>query len=370
MLKRILQVLVTLGGFALGVLSVFAIERMEIFDVPSGLLGGAIYFVAGVILAAIMFMVSPSIYRAMVRLTKKIESELENVPIQDIILGIVGLILGLVIAFFVSQPLYKIPVFGTFLSIAAYLILGYLGIRVSLRSKRDLLIGAKRFKVYTAKEEDPVKVNQVESKVKSDDYLGDSGCKVLDTSVIIDGRIAEIIKAGFIEGRLIIPNFVLLELQHIADSSDDLRRERGRRGLDILKDIQDQNKIPVEINHEPYNNIEEVDSKLLALAKDLNGKVVTNDYNLNKVAEVRGIRVLNINELANAVKAPVMHGQTITVSIVKEGSEQGQGIAYLDDGTMIVVEDGKDFIGENVKVSVTSVIQTSAGKMIFTKVKQ
>ena len=193
--------------------------------------------------------------------------------------------------------------------------------------------------------------------------------KVLDTSVIIDGRIADICKTGFIEGKLVIPRFVLNELQHIADSSDDLKRVRGRRGLDILNIIQKELDIEVEITEKDFDDIPEVDSKLLKLAQVMNGKVVTNDYNLNKVAELQGVAVLNINELANAVKPVAIPGEEMVAQVVKEGKESNQGIAYLDDGTMIVVEGGKKHIGQTINVLVTSVLQTPAGRMIFGKPK-
>ena len=193
--------------------------------------------------------------------------------------------------------------------------------------------------------------------------------KLLDTSVIIDGRIADICATGIIEGTLVVPKFVLTELQHIADSPDSLKRNRGRRGLDILKYIQESGFVPVVIQDKDYPDIAEVDAKLIRLAYELGGVVVTNDYNLNKVAGVQNVPVLNINELANAIKPLALPGEEMVAAIVKEGKEAGQGVAYLDDGTMIVVEAGKRYLGETVTVLVTSVLQTSAGRMIFAKVK-
>jgi uncharacterized protein YacL len=194
--------------------------------------------------------------------------------------------------------------------------------------------------------------------------------KVLDTSVIIDGRIFDICQTGFVEGTLIIPNFVLEELRHIADSSDSLKRNRGRRGLDILNRIQKELSIDVQIWEKDFPDLSEVDTKLLKLAQTINGKVITNDYNLNKVAEFQGVPVLNINELANAIKPVVLPGEEMQIQIIKDGKESGQGIAYLDDGTMIVVEGGRKFIGETIDVTVTSVLQTAAGRMIFAKQKE
>jgi uncharacterized protein YacL len=195
--------------------------------------------------------------------------------------------------------------------------------------------------------------------------------KILDTSVIIDGRIADIMKTGFIEGTIVIPEFVLVELRHIADSSDSLKRARGRRGLDVLNRIQTEHGVDIYNTNgdKSLEEIPEVDVKLLKLAQNMNGKVVTNDFNLNKVALIKGVEVLNINELANCLKPVVLPGEEMTLFLVKEGKEQGQAVAYLDDGTMIVVEDGRKFIGKTISVVVSSVLQTSAGRMIFARVK-
>jgi uncharacterized protein YacL len=194
--------------------------------------------------------------------------------------------------------------------------------------------------------------------------------KILDTSVIIDGRIADITETGFIEGTLIIPQFVLNELQHIADSSDSIKRTRGKRGLEVLHHIQKRALVDVRIEERDYPAVKEVDSKLIELAKEVHGKIITNDSNLNKVAELQGIEVLNINELANSIKPVVLPGEEINVKILKEGKEMGQGVAYLDDGTMIVVDNGRRQMGKTIDVVVTSVLQTPAGRMIFARLKE
>jgi uncharacterized protein YacL len=194
--------------------------------------------------------------------------------------------------------------------------------------------------------------------------------KILDTSVIIDGRIADVCETGFIEGPLIIPQFILRELQHIADSPDPLKRNRGRRGLDILNRMQKQNDVEVKISDQDFLKLKEVDAKLVELAKIINGRIITNDYNLNKVAELQGLMVLNINQLSNALKPVVLPGETIHVMILKEGKETGQGVAYLDDGTMVVVEEGKKLISRELDVVVTSVLQTTAGRMIFARPRE
>ncbi len=194
--------------------------------------------------------------------------------------------------------------------------------------------------------------------------------KVLDTSVIIDGRVADLCETGFLEGPFLVPQFILNELQHIADSSDSLKRARGRRGLDILNKIQKMADLDVRVIEEDFPKVKEVDAKLVVLAKKVGGKIITNDLNLNKVAELQGMCVLNINELCNALRPVVLPGETIRVFVLKEGKEAGQGVAYLNDGTIIVVDNARRHIGRNVDVIVTSVLQTPAGRMIFTRLKE
>jgi uncharacterized protein YacL len=205
---------------------------------------------------------------------------------------------------------------------------------------------------------------------ESDIAHGDTRLKVLDTSVIIDGRVADLCETGFLEGTFLVPQFILNELQHIADSSDSLKRARGRRGLDILNKIQKMADLDVRVTEEDFPQVKEVDAKLVVLAKKVGAKIITNDLNLNKVAELQGVRVLNINELCNALRPVVLPGETIRVFVLKEGKEAGQGVAYLDDGTMIVVDNARRYIGRNVDVIVTSVLQTTAGRMIFTRLKE
>ncbi|KLU40057.1 MAG: twitching motility protein PilT [Peptococcaceae bacterium 1109] len=279
---------------------------------------------------------------------------LHRTPASELVGGTLGLVIGLIIAILITIPLPReIPIIGVFLPIITGLIFGYVGLAVGVRKKDELL------SVFHRSGDKPYKLG------------GRSGAspKILDTSVIIDGRISDITKSGFLEGPLIVPGFVLEELQHIADSSDVLKRNRGRRGLDILNKIQKEPYVTVEILDRDYEDITEVDTKLVRLAKDLEGKVVTNDFNLNKVCELHGVPVLNINELANAVKPVVLPGEELRVHVIKDGKEQGQGVAYLDDGTMIVVDGGRRFIGETIGVLVTSVLQTAAGRMIFAKPK-
>ena len=239
------------------------------------------------------------------------------------------------------------------------LLFGYLGFQVGFKKRDELLnLFSKTSKKKSASSDD----GEEDGK--------NHKLKILDTSVIIDGRIADICQTGFLEGTIVIPQFVLNELQHIADSSDALKRNRGRRGLDILNRIQKDLPIKVEMYEGDFEDIQEVDSKLVKLAKISGGIVVTNDFNLNKVCEFQNVSVLNINDLANAVKPVVLPGEEMSVQVIKDGKEHNQGVAYLDDGTMIVVEGGRDYIGKRLDVVVTSVLQTSAGRMIFAKPKQ
>ncbi|WP_409343443.1 PIN/TRAM domain-containing protein [Paenibacillus sp. MBLB4367] len=288
------------------------------------------------------------------RLVRKGEESVARVPFAELVLGLLGLIVGLLISVLLFPSLEKIAAGGSMIPVLVTFALGILGFRFGYTKKDEITAFISLIRV--GKEQETGKKRPEEHKI-------------LDTSVIIDGRIADICKTGFIEGTLVIPEFVLEELQHIADSSDLLKRNRGRRGLDILNKIQKELEVKVLIYEGDFEEISEVDSKLVRLAKVLGGKVITNDFNLNKVCELQGVPVLNINDLANAVKPVVLPGEEIFVQVIKDGKEYGQGVAYLDDGTMIVVEGGRDYIGSTMEVMVTSVLQTSAGRMIFAKPK-
>lgn len=267
--------------------------------------------------------------------------------------GLIGLSLGLIFAKLIYSPI-KIMFSSLDTNIYAPLILntlmGYTGLLVGLRKGKGLVL------------------SDIFKAVKGG--VGEENLKIIDTSVIIDGRIADICEAGFIDGTFILPQFILHELQHIADSTDPLKRARGRRGLDILHKIQKMSNVTVRIVDEDFPKIKEVDAKLVAIAKMLSGKIITNDFNLNKVAELQGVLVLNINELANVLKPVVLPGETMNVFIIKEGKESNQGVAYLEDGTMVVVDNARRFINKNIDVTVTSVLQTTSGRMIFTKLKE
>ncbi|MEK3883837.1 PIN/TRAM domain-containing protein [Paenibacillus sp. PL2-23] len=292
-----------------------------------------------------------------IRLMQKGVEMTAEMPLRQLLSGSGGLLAGLLLAVLLYPAVSELEGVGALLPGVMALAFGYLGLRIGLSKQEELADGISAL------------AEMQRSAPAAEETRGYEEHKILDTSVIIDGRIADICKTGFIEGTLVIPEFVLEELQHIADSSDLLKRNRGRRGLDILNKIQKELDVKVLIYEGDFEEIGEVDSKLVKLAKALRGKVVTNDFNLNKVCELQGVSVLNINDLANAVKPVVLPGEEIIVQVIKDGKEHGQGVAYLDDGTMIVVEGGRDYIGTTMEVLVTSVLQTSAGRMIFAKPK-
>lgn len=281
-----------------------------------------------------------------------VESRLRRVSFGSVLGGLVGLGMGLVFAVLLLFPLRSIITDENW-GIASFVltaVLGYGGLFVGLQRGKNLTIPAI-MRLFKGQE--------LEQDIK-----------ILDTSVIIDGRIADVIEAGFLEGTFIIAQFILQELQYIADSPDPMRRAKGRRGLDILHRIQKMANIKVRIVEEDFPKIKEVDAKLISLARLMNGKIITNDFNLNKVAQLQGVPVLNINELANVLKPVVLPGEVLNLFIVKEGKEHNQGVAYLDDGTMVVVENARRLIGKTADLVVTSVLQTTAGRMIFARLKE
>ncbi len=290
---------------------------------------------------------------------KHLEGYIQKIPGSDLVASIAGLVVGLVIAALVSLGLRPIPFVGVYLSILSFVVLGYLGMRLALRRRKDF---SNLFHFFSHEGR-----KQASSVVGLTPLM--SSEKILDTSVIIDGRIIDISRTGFIEGRLIVPRFILRELQSIADSEDTLKRNRGRRGLDTLNSLQRESQVEIYIMERDYPELKDVDSKLVEIAKDMKGTILTNDFNLNKIAELQGVSVLNINELANALKPIVLPGEEMKVHVLKEGKETGQGVGYLDDGTMVVVEGGRRYVGEDVDTLVTSVLQTPAGRMIFVKLK-
>ena len=314
----------------------------------------AAMLVGGIFGAIIGSFISPYLIKSLFMFTSTVEKSLSAMSTQDLIAGTLGLFLGLIIANLVGLAFGSVPYIGPYVSVALSIILGYLGMHLVVSKKSEL---AGWLHLHAE--------GSFDKKKNKDHHTG----KLLDTNVIIDGRVADIYRSGFLEGPIIVPVFVLEELQKIADSSDILKRNRGRRGLDILNHMRKNSKDDVIIVTNDFEDISEVDSKLVKLAREKNYKIVTNDYNLNKVAELQGVAVLNINDLAIAVKPAVIPGEQIFVQLVKSGKEEGQGVAYLEDGTMIVVENGSQCIGKEVPVIITSVLQTSAGKMIFVKLE-
>ena len=320
-----------------------------------------IAYIVGVVLGLLLgYIISPFVLRLIWKAIERIEIGLNDFESQDLIVGTLGLLFGLIIANLIGLAFARLPIIGAYGPIVFSIIFGYAGMSIAIRKRNDIIGLVGTLRIGKQNKDNAGVVH----KHGNDVFSG----KLLDTSSIIDGRIAEICSTGFLEGPLLVPVFVLEELQLIADSSDLLKRNKGRRGLDILKQMQEDNYVEVRIINDDFEDVQGVDSKLVRLGRKINAKVVTNDYNLNKVAALQGVVVLNINDLANALKPARIPGEQMDVLVVKSGKEENQGIAYLDDGTMIVVENGQKYIGSTVPVMVTSVLQTSAGRMIFVKV--
>ncbi|MCI0822027.1 MAG: PIN domain nuclease [Chloroflexi bacterium] len=288
-----------------------------------------------------------------VRLARNLVSQIESIPTSRLLSTILGGVLGLLVALLLSIPLSRIPGWlGLGLPVALSVLLAYIGAYLLSRGERDVFAG-----------------------VLPDDGAGGGGKGgpdniLLDTSAIIDGRIADITQTGFLRGTIVIPSFILDELRHIADSSDSLRRARGRRGLEMLNKLRQETEIPIRVLDISYHNGLEVDSKLVEVAKEMNGFIVTTDYNLNRVAQIQGVPVLNVNELSNALKPVVLPGEGMTVRVIQEGKEPGQGVGFLDDGTMVVVEGGSRFVNRDMDVLVTRMLQTATGSIVFAQPKR
>ena len=332
------------GGVYLGAIlaDLASSEEAELWAQAFGLLG----VLAGLVLTPYVT----------VRPIRAIRNLLSQISSRTLLAGLIGLIVSLIIAGLLAFPLSLLPEpFSQILPIFIALLLAYFGVVVFISRQSEIL----SFFSF------------IPRRAGSDKSGGgDPRAILIDTSVIIDGRITDIARTGFIFGTLLIPRFVLAELQHIADSGDKLRRQRGRRGLEVLANLQKDPRLPIHISDIDVEGAREVDDKLVILARQMHASILTNDFNLNRVAELQGVQILNINELANAVKAVYLPGEELTVRVVNEGREPRQGVGYLDDGTMVVVQDGNDFIGSDVQTSVTKVLQTAAGRMIFAKPEQ
>lgn len=339
------------------------------------------YILSIIVCSLTGYLITPVFIRILGFIGLSLEKNLENLSWNDISIAIFGLIAGLLVANLVALPFADLPAIGSYIAILLNIVLGYIGVRIFLKRKEEILgmwssIGElkDRFSIKGRKlkhdanggEGQPVDLGTVEVLQRR------SSVKILDTSVIIDGRILDIASTGFVEGTFILPRFVLTELQSVADSSDPTRRTKGRRGLDVINEMQKLPHIDVQIVETPLKElgVDSVDEGLVALAGSLSAKVVTTDYNLNKIAQIQGIEVLNVNELANALKPMLLPGEAVTVDVIREGKEPHQGVGYLDDGTMIVVEDGEKYIGKRIEVIVTSMLQTSAGRMVFGKIRK
>ncbi len=292
------------------------------------------------------------------RPARSLKAMFGRVSAESLFAGITGLVLGLVIAALLSFPLSLLPApLSQILPFIAVVAFGYFGISLFVMRQSDF------FNVTGA----ILGRNGSGERAVTGEYTQPQRTILVDTSVIIDGRIADIAKTGFLPGALLIPRFVLNELQYIADSSDGLRRQRGRRGMEVLAELQKETAIQVRLSDIDVDGVREVDDKLVVLARQLKCPVLTNDYNLNRVAELQGVTILNINELANAVKSVVLPGEVMEIAVIQEGKESSQGVGYMDDGTMVVVESGHRFIGQTKTVTVTKVLQTAAGRMIFAR---
>lgn len=359
--KAISGMLIVFFG-VLGFYVALNILERNIITLPENIPQLEIGFIAVISLvgALVGVLISPWIIKISLWFTVYVDQYLAKTPTSDLVMGTVGLIFGLIIANLLGSILSFMGPIGKGIWLLSTIVLGYLGLTVGIKKREELIGLLSSFPRFG------------KDKTLKTDIKGGGHIKVLDTSVIIDGRIADLCKSGFIEGVMLVPSFVVDELRHIADSSDLLKRNRGRRGLDILnhmsKNMPDV-KVQIYEDVRGLEGISEVDAKLVKVAEKLGAKILTNDFNLNKVAELHGVKVLNINELANAVKPVVLPGEEMVVQVVKDGKEMGQGLAYLEDGTMIVVDGGKKHINQTITVIVTSVLQTAAGRMIFAKPK-
>jgi uncharacterized protein YacL len=340
-----------IGMIIFGVGGIYVGSTLGSFSGDSSDYAAVVFGLVGVLAGLIL---TPALS---IRPVLAVNSALRQVSTRSLFAGIFGLVTSLIISGLLALLLSMLPApFGQILPILAALPLAYLGVSIFVSRRNDI------FSIFES----------LSSGRAEGGGLGSGGSKIsrtilLDTSVIIDGRIADIARTGFLPGELLIPRFVLNELQYIADSGDNLRRQRGRRGLEVLGNLQKDSGIPVRISDIDVEGSRQVDDKLVILARQMKAPILTNDYNLNRVAELQGVTILNINELANAIKTVYLPGETLNIRVIQEGRETGQGVGYLDDGTMVVVQDGNQRIGEQVDTVVTKVLQTAAGRMIFTR---
>lgn len=357
MFKRVFCVLTFIIGLSFGyTIGPFLWEAMSINQsfINHPLVNGVIFGILFMFLGLIIYPFIEKLIRGLIEIVNKQTT-------LHLLLGTIGILIGILLGYLVALPFtyLGIPFLSSILPLILSLIFAMIGYQIVISRKEEWLKFMQRPQTGH---------RQLEQKHSPEINQNNfQQFKLLDTSVIIDGRIADIVKTNFIEGTLIIPNFVLQELQYIADSSDSLKRAKGRRGLDILNTLQKDGQVPIEFYEGDIEETTEVDGKLVRLAKIMGAAIVTNDFNLNKVCEFQNIAVFNINELANALKPVVIPGEELEIQVIKPGTERKQGVAYLEDGTMIVVEDGQNYMNEWITVVVTSALQTAAGRMIFAK---
>jgi len=326
--------------------------------------------------ACLGFIIAPLFWFGLRKFGQFSESKLQSISFSDLIVSLVGLILGLLLANLIALPMSRIPGgIGVYIAVLLNIALGYLGLRFFAKRKDDIWglitnIGDIRLHLPKRKKKGFSSGDKADEDISPPDYYF-SMPKILDTSAIIDGRILDVAQSGFLEGAIVLPRFILTELQGVADSTDPLRRTRGRRGLTVVTELQKITTLNIEIPETTLKDLgrDKVDEALVVLARRINGKVVTTDYNLNRVAQIEGVSVLNVNDLANSLKPMLLPGENVEIDIIRIGKENHQGVGYLDDGTMLVVEDGYKHIGERVKVVVTSMLQTSAGRMVFGRIR-
>lgn len=358
MRKRIIRLLFVIVGAAVGFYylpPIWIAMRNQLGVQLARPIESAIDFLIG---ALAFWLISLLLTDWTIKMLKQAENALTKKSLTYLLFGAISTIFGLILAILISIPLWRlsIPVVNNVLPVLLMILFSYLGFHLGTTRQDEW----RRLLTRRGRDDQEAQV----IKRQDENY---HHYKILDTNILIDGRIYDLVKTGFLEGTLLVPNFVLYELQYIADAGESIKRVRGRRGLDILNKLRSEKIVPVEMYKGDFEDIKEVDEKLIALAKKVDGVIVTNDYNLNKVIQFQNVQVLNINNLAKSLRPRVIPGEQLTVVVVKKGTERQQGVAYLDDGTMVVVEDGRYYMNEQLDVEVTSALQTDAGRMIFAR---
>lgn len=358
MRKRIIRLLFVIVGAAVGFYylpPIWIAMRNQLGVQLARPIESAIDFLIG---ALVFWLISLLLTDWTIKMLKQAENALTKKSLTYLLFGAISTIFGLILAILISIPLWRlsIPVVNNVLPVLLMILFSYLGFHLGTTRQDEW----RRLLTRRGRDDQEAQV----IKRQDENY---HHYKILDTNILIDGRIYDLVKTGFLEGTLLVPNFVLYELQYIADAGESIKRVRGRRGLDILNKLRSEKIVPVEMYKGDFEDIKEVDEKLIALAKKVDGVIVTNDYNLNKVIQFQNVQVLNINNLAKSLRPRVIPGEQLTVVVVKKGTERQQGVAYLDDGTMVVVEDGRYHMNEQLDVEVTSALQTDAGRMIFAR---